>query len=94
MKNVIKYVYLWSYDNFQFEYEEDETEYDSLKECIKAFWEDRKINLDLMKSPSIQEPKCYYMIRKKEYDNDTIWCSDYSWTRRGNKIYLHRMDIL
>lgn len=86
--------YLWSYDNFTFEYEESEQDFDTLQECIQAMWKDRKANLELMHAPSIMEPKCYYMFRKKEDDGETVWCSDYTWTRRGNKIFLHRKDIL
>lgn len=88
-----KYCYLWSYDNFQIEYEESEKDYETIQDAIKAMWEDRKTNLDLMKS-ELKEPKIYYMIRKKEEDDDTIWITDYTWTRRKNKIFLHRKDII
>ena len=91
--------YLWSYDNFKFEYEESDKEFNTLQECIKAMWEDRKTNIELSKG-EWAEPKTYYMFRKKELQKDPNqktdieWCSDYSWTRRKNKIYLHRKDIL
>ena len=86
------YGLIWSYDNFQFNYEEEEEYFENVIDAMKRLLEEKKVNRDFNKCKAIQEPICYFRIRKYEETENEIYITDYNMRKYRNRYFLKRAE--
>lgn len=86
------YGLIWSYDNFQFEYEEEQEYFENVIDAMKHLLEEKKENRELAKKKYIDEPICYFRIRKYEETDKEVYITDYVMRKYRNKYKLKRAE--
>lgn len=84
------YGLIYSYDNFQYDYEEEEIYFDNIIECMKELLRQKKENKDFQKI--LGEPKLYLRIRKYEETEKEVFITDYKMRKYKNRYFLRRAE--